>query len=78
MKCMNKYNADGSVARTNEERLALKSARAAEGVVAAAEYERDAQAAIDRISTLRAARMAQQPAVPAKKAKKARKVKKPA
>jgi len=67
---MVRYHADGSVARTNEERLALKSAQAAEGLVAAAEYERDAQAAIDRIATLRAARMAQQPAVPAKKAKK--------
>lgn len=58
--------------RTKEERLALKSVRAAEGVVAAAEYERDAQAAIDRIATLRAARMAQ-PAVPAQKARKAKK-----
>ena len=64
---MVRYNDDGSVARTNEERLALKRARAAEGLVAAAEYERDAQAAMDRIATLRAARVAQQPAVPAKK-----------
>ena len=65
---MEKHNADGSVARTTEERLALKSARAAEGVVAAADYKRDARAAIDRIATLRAVRMAaQQPAVPAKK-----------
>ena len=51
---MEKHNADGSVARTTEERLALKSARAAEGVVAAADYKRDARAAIDRIATLRA------------------------
>ena len=64
---MNKHNADGSVARTNEERLALKSARAAEGLAAAAEYKRDAEAAIDRIAILRATRMAQQSAFPAKK-----------
>ena len=56
--------------RTNEERLALKSCRAAEGVVAAADYKRDAQAAIDRITTLRAVRLAQTPVLPAKKVNK--------
>jgi hypothetical protein len=56
---MAKYRDDGSLVRTNEERLALKSSRAAEGVVAAADYKRDAQAAIDRITTLRAVRLGQ-------------------
>ena len=67
---MVKYRDDGSLVRTNEERLALKSSRAAEGVVAAADYKRDAQAAIDRITTLRAVRLAQLPVLLSNKAKK--------
>jgi len=71
---MVKYRDDGSLVRTNEERLALKSSRAAEGVVAAADYKRDAQAAIDRITTLRAVRLAQTPVLPSNKAKKLKKI----
>jgi hypothetical protein len=70
---MAKYRDDGSLVRTNEERLALKSSRAAEGVVAAADYKRDAQAAIDRITTLRAVRLAQIPVVRPNKAEKPKK-----
>jgi hypothetical protein len=67
---MAKYRDDGSLVRTNEERLALKSSRAAEGVVAAADYKRDAQAAIDRITTLRAVRLGQTPVLPVKEVDK--------
>jgi hypothetical protein len=57
---MDRYHADGSLRQTNEQHLALKAARAVEGIAAAADYEQDAQAAIDRMAGLRAARLAQE------------------